>query len=180
MMNGGLRLDERGSAWSVIAENEAATHRLARLLGGIVGRGAVLVLAGDLGAGKTTFVKGLAEGLGIDPADVSSPTFTLIHEYDGDVPLYHFDAYRLDNPLEFVELGADDYLSGDGVAAIEWGDRVRDELPADRLEIVMTADAGPSSRRIEFHPFGSEAAAWVTTLRHVWEEERPGRASDRS
>lgn len=181
-MNGARRWAGHDDHWSVIVENEAATHQLARLLGGIVGRGAVLVLEGDLGAGKTTFVKGLAEGLGIDPGDVSSPTFTLIHEYEGDRPLYHFDAYRLEHPLEFAELGADDYLLGDGVTAVEWGDRVRDELPENRLEIVMTAatNGGASARRIEFRPLGEEAAAWVMDLRRTWEEERPGRASDRS
>src|SRR5690606_16832522 len=77
----------RRGAWSVVVRGERATRALAALLGGIVGPGAVLLLEGDLGAGKTTFVKGLAEGMGIDPDNVSSPTFTLIHEYEGDVPL---------------------------------------------------------------------------------------------
>src|SRR5690606_14288567 len=144
-MNGKGHRGGRRGAWSVVVRGERATRALAALLGGIVQRGAVLLLEGDLGAGKTTFVKGLAQGLGIEPDDVSSPTFTLLHEYEGDVPLYHFDAYRLEGWLEFAELGAEEYLSGDGVSAIEWGDRVRDELPAERLEIVLARDDDPET-----------------------------------
>lgn len=183
--------DGRRDRWSVVVADEAATQRLAALLGRIVAPGALLVLEGDLGAGKTTFVKGLAEGLGIDPGDVSSPTFTLIHEYEGDVPLYHFDVYRLDDPVEFVELGAEEYFARDGVTVVEWGGRVRDELPPQRLEIVIEptetvsdaeeaqltpdgADAadvlGGTARRIAFRPFGDEAAGWVEALRQAWEE----------
>lgn len=170
-----------GEAWSVVVDDEAATRALAALLGGIVRPGAVLLLEGDLGAGKTTFVKGLAQGMGIDPDDVRSPTFTLIHEYEGDMSLYHFDAYRLADAEEFIELGAEEYLSSDGVTAIEWGDRVRDELPRARLDIAITAgDAdGGSTRRIAFRPLGDEAARWVAALRRAWEEERPGHASAR-
>lgn len=127
------------SRWDVAVDNPAQTERLAALLGGIVQPGAVIVLDGDLGAGKTTFVRGLADGMGLTGTVVSSPTFTLIHEYDGDVPLYHFDTYRLNDPSEFVELGAEEYLASGGVCAIEWGGRVTSELPSERLEIVLTA-----------------------------------------
>lgn len=183
--------DGRRDGWSVVVGDEAATQRLAALLGRIVAPGAVIVLEGDLGAGKTTFVRGLATGLGIDPGDVSSPTFTLIHEYEGDLPLYHFDVYRLDDPAEFVDLGAEEYFARGGVIVVEWGGRVRDELPPQRLEIAIepaqsatSADPAPvtaegtdltdvlggTARRITFRPLGEKEAGWVEALRQVWEE----------
>lgn len=127
--------------WAVTVHNPAETEKLGETLGRVVSAGGVIVLDGDLGAGKTTFVRGLARGMGLPERTVSSPTFTLIHEYDGDVPLYHFDAYRLDDGQQFAELGADEYLYGEGVCAIEWGGNVRDELPEDRLELVLTAES---------------------------------------
>lgn len=173
-MNGKGHRGGRRGAWSVVVRGERATRALAALLGGIVGPGAVLLLEGDLGAGKTTFVKGLAEGMGIDPDNVSSPTFTLIHEYEGDVPLYHLDAYRLRDEAEFVDLGVEEYFAAGGVTAVEWGDRVREQLPPERLEIVIEAvDAeagGAGTRRITFRPLGDDAAAWVAALRRAWEE----------
>lgn len=93
-------------------------------------RGDVLALCGDLGAGKTQFVKGLAAALGAD-ATVTSPTFTLIHEYPGGrLPLYHFDFYRLDDADEALKIGLDEYLNGDGVCVIEWADKFPALLPA--------------------------------------------------
>lgn len=131
--------DDNGVCWNVTVHSPRQTERLASRLGTIVERGAVIVLDGDLGAGKTTFVRGLAQGLGLADGVVSSPTFTLIHEYEGEKPLYHFDAYRLEVPEEFFDLGAEEYLYGDGVCAIEWGANVRSELPPERLEIRIQA-----------------------------------------
>ncbi len=85
--------------------------------------GAVVLLFGNLGAGKTAFVRGLAEGLGASPGEVTSPTFTLIQEYAGPTPLYHVDLYRL-TPAEADDLGLDELVAGDGVVAIEWADRL--------------------------------------------------------
>lgn len=91
--------------------------------------GDVVALAGDLGAGKTQFVKGLVAGLGSE-ADVTSPTFTLLREYvDGSLPVYHFDFYRLEDRAAALRLGLDDYFFGDGVSVIEWADRFRDLIP---------------------------------------------------
>ena len=99
--------------------------------------GDVFALIGDLGAGKTQFVKGFVAALG-SAAEVTSPTFTLIHEYsDGRVPIYHFDFYRLDTPDEVARLGLDEYLFGDGVCVIEWADRFPDLLPAGTRWIRM-------------------------------------------
>ncbi len=92
-------------------------------------RGDVLALCGDLGAGKTHFVKGVAAGIGAD-ASVTSPTFTLIHEYlGGRLPVYHFDFYRLEDEDEAIKIGLDEYLDGDGICLIEWADKFPGLLP---------------------------------------------------
>jgi len=103
--------------------SEAETARLARELAASLAPGAVVLLYGALGAGKTAFVRGLAEGLGASPDEVSSPTFTLIQEYAGPTPLYHVDLYRL-TPAETDDLGLDELMAGEGVVAIEWADRL--------------------------------------------------------
>jgi tRNA threonylcarbamoyladenosine biosynthesis protein TsaE len=95
----------------------------------------VLALTGDLGSGKTQFVKGLVAGLG-STAEVTSPTFTLIHEYtDGPIPIYHFDFFRIEDRASAERLGLDDYFFGDGVSVIEWADRFPDLIPKTALEI---------------------------------------------
>ena len=107
-------------------------------------RGAVIALHGDLGAGKTCFVQGLAAGLGVK-GPVHSPTFTLINEYRGDVPLYHLDLYRLHSEDEAWDIGIDQYLSGDGITAIEWAERIAHLLPANTYHIGL--DYGPESNQ---------------------------------
>jgi tRNA threonylcarbamoyladenosine biosynthesis protein TsaE len=100
----------------------------------------VLSLIGDLGAGKTEFVKGLALGLGID-AEVTSPTFTIIHEYKGGRrPLYHMDFYRLREERELDEIGIDEYLRAGGLCAIEWGDKFPSRLPPDAIKVFFRMD----------------------------------------
>ncbi len=104
--------------------SEAETSAVGRDLAGRLAPGSVVLLWGELGAGKTAFVRGMAEGLGIDPAEVSSPTFTLIQEYRGGrLPLYHVDLYRL-TPVEVDDLGLDELVLQEGVTAIEWPDRL--------------------------------------------------------
>jgi tRNA threonylcarbamoyladenosine biosynthesis protein TsaE len=96
----------------------------------------VVALVGPLGAGKTHLTRAVAEWLGVrNPAAVTSPTFVLIQEYPGRVPVYHFDAYRLSGPREFAELGVDEYFAGDGVCVVEWADRVEETLPREHLRI---------------------------------------------
>lgn len=111
--------------------------------------GQVLALSGELGAGKTRFTQGLARGLGVPVEEVTSPTFTLIQEYAGRVPVRHCDAYRLRHPDEFADLGLDELFARDGVAIIEWADRVSDDLPRDRLEIRIEV-TGETERRVVF------------------------------
>ena len=112
-----------------ISHSPAETIACARTLAATICRGDVLALSGDLGAGKTHFVKGLAAGLGT-AASVTSPTFTLLHEYPGGrLPLYHFDFYRLDNAEEALRIGLDEYLDGDGACVIEWAEKFPALLP---------------------------------------------------
>jgi tRNA threonylcarbamoyladenosine biosynthesis protein TsaE len=110
-------------------QSESQTSAIGRDLAGSLSAGAVVLLSGDLGAGKTAFVRGLAEGLGIDPGAVSSPTFTLIQEYRGGrLPLHHVDLYRL-QPIEVDDLGLDELTLEGGVTAIEWPDRLPRGFP---------------------------------------------------
>ncbi len=107
----------------------------------------VFGLTGDLGAGKTQFVKGFAAGIG-SAAEVTSPTFTLLHEYlDGRLPLYHFDFYRIESAPELVRLGFDDYVDCDGVCIIEWADRFPDLIPA-RSTWISIASKSENMREI--------------------------------
>jgi len=130
--------------------SEEETQAVARELAATLKPGDVLLLAGDLGAGKTTFVKGLAAGLGIDPGEVSSPTFTLLHEYRGGrLTLYHADLYRLDKAAT-DDLGLDETGVRDGVLAIEWPDRLSHDLAGARVIRLDVVD--DVSRRITIDP----------------------------
>lgn len=101
--------------------------------------GAIVCLRGELGAGKTHFVKGMAEGLGIDRNEVQSPTFTLINEYLGEHPLYHFDCYRMESPREALEIGAEEYFYGYGICVIEWPERIESLIPPEAIWISIKA-----------------------------------------
>jgi tRNA threonylcarbamoyladenosine biosynthesis protein TsaE len=121
--------------------SEAETREAGRRLAAVLRGGEVLSLEGPLGAGKTTFVKGLAEGLGCRASEVSSPTFTLVHEYPGGrFPVVHLDLYRLESSEELAALGFDDLLAGPTIAAIEWGDKFPEALPPGALRFVFSMD----------------------------------------
>jgi tRNA threonylcarbamoyladenosine biosynthesis protein TsaE len=129
---------------TVTTRSESETAAVGRELAGTLPEGAVVLLCGDLGAGKTAFVRGLAEGLGLEPADVSSPTFTLVQEYRGGrVPLVHADLYRLNDPREVDELGLDELGSG-AVLAIEWADKLPHSL--GKAIVVHIEHAGDTER----------------------------------
>ena len=115
------------------------TITLGKTFAGELHAGDVVCLKGDLGAGKTHFVKGMAEALGIDQDEVQSPTFTLINEYYGDLGLYHFDCYRMESPEEALEIGAEEYFYGDGVCVIEWPERITPLIPPAAIWISIEA-----------------------------------------
>ena len=122
--------------FSFLSPGSSCTTQQGRLLGASLTPGCVIGLTGDLGSGKTCFIKGIAEGLNNTPADeVTSPTFTILQEYPGQVPLYHFDAYRLSGSSDLEAIGFEDYVGTDGVAVIEWADRISDALPPDAISI---------------------------------------------
>jgi tRNA threonylcarbamoyladenosine biosynthesis protein TsaE len=108
--------------------------------------GDVVALTGELGAGKTCLVKGIAAGLGVN-APVTSPTFTLIHEYKGKIPVYHVDLYRLESPSEVLAIGILDYFGGNGVCIIEWAEKVAEMLPSDAWRITIEIKS-PDQRTI--------------------------------
>lgn len=111
--------------------------------------GAIICLEGDLGAGKTHFVKGFVQAFGIDPEQVTSPTFTIINEYKGKLPVFHFDFYRVKDFSEALEIGAEEYFYSDGVSIIEWPERVKEILP-DTIQTISITSTGRNTRKIIF------------------------------
>lgn len=126
------------------------TWALAAELAAELNPGAVVALHGDLGAGKTCFVQGLAAALGIDEP-VTSPTYTLIGEYQGRLPLHHIDLYRLSGPEEALGLGLEEYFDADGITAIEWAERAEGLLPPDLLHIQINADSKTGIRTFRIY-----------------------------
>ncbi len=127
---------------SITTHSAEETLEAGRQIAATLRKGDVLAITGDLGAGKTQLVKGLASGLGI-AQEVTSPTFTLIHEYPGGkFPLYHIDLYRLDSPEEALKIGLDEYLGGGGVTVIEWADKFVELIPAEARWVRLRAFEG--------------------------------------
>jgi tRNA threonylcarbamoyladenosine biosynthesis protein TsaE len=149
---------------TLTAASAADTQAIAERLGRLLIAGDVLALVGPLGAGKTTFVQGLARGLDVPPnRNVASPTFALVTEHPGRIPLVHADLYRIEDARELTELGLIDAFDRAAVA-IEWLDRFPDAAPADRLEITIEFAPG-DARRLTFTPAGPRSTAIVDGLR---------------
>ena len=133
----------------ISSRSTSETIRLGKRIGRLLRPGDVVALVGELGAGKTQFIKGLAEGAGVGkPTYISSPSFTLINEYTGRVPFYHVDLFRLDQEKEAEELGLDDYFQGDGITAIEWADKIPSLLPKEMF-LIQIAYTGRNTRSLE-------------------------------
>ena len=133
------------------------TRQLAEALAALARPGDVVVLAGDLGAGKTAFVQGFGRGLGVQER-ITSPTFTLVHVYDGRLPIHHLDVYRLEQLSEALDLGLPEMLDEGGVVLIEWGEAILPVLPHDFLEVRLTFGDGDDDRRISLRSVGP---AWA-------------------
>ncbi|MGM0396893.1 MAG: tRNA (adenosine(37)-N6)-threonylcarbamoyltransferase complex ATPase subunit type 1 TsaE [Bacillota bacterium] len=129
------------------------TDKLGKRLGQLAEPGDIICLNGSLGAGKTTLSKSIGLGLGVQEY-ITSPTFTLINEYQGRLPLYHFDVYRLNDGEELYDLGAEDYFYGKGVCLVEWAEYIEEFLPEDRLELWIYTTDDPNERIIEIIPYG--------------------------
>ena len=166
--------------WELNLASPLDTDRLGRALGSVLQGGETLALYGPLGAGKTALVRGVAAGLGASEKAVSSPTFVLIHEYHGRLPLAHIDLYRLNSLREIDSIGLGEYLSGSIVAAIEWADKGRAILPEDRLEIELRHQS-VKSRSIRLMATGPLSAALLANTRrshsHPSKVRLPKRAS---
>ncbi len=144
----------------VVTKTRKETQDLACRLGEIVEPNTLITLSGDLGAGKTTFTQGLARGLGIEKK-VTSPTFTIMKEYRGRLPLYHIDAYRLENITQ--DLGFDEYIESDGVCVIEWADFIEYVLPEELLNIEFTIN-DDDSRTLKLKAYGERYEEVIAEL----------------
>ena len=133
--------------------DENATENFGRLLGALAADGDVYCLSGDLGAGKTLMSKGVCQAVGVEEEDVVSPTFALMNIYNGKImEVRHFDLYRLDSPEELADIGFYEYVGGEGVSLIEWGDLFQSELPPEYLQVNLTIV--PEGRIVELIPIG--------------------------
>ena len=139
--------------FSVITTSPEQTWRIGELLGAKLSAGDVVCLYGDLGAGKTNLSYGIALGLQVRTEYITSPTFTFVNEYVGRVPLYHIDLYRVRDPAELENIGFEEYLESDGATVIEWAERAENELPAECLNIYLSA-VNENSREIGFYAQG--------------------------
>jgi tRNA threonylcarbamoyladenosine biosynthesis protein TsaE len=145
-------------------DSEAETDQLGQALARVVRPDVVIGLVGTLGAGKTRLVRAIAESLGVDPRAIASPTFVLIHEYPGPIPIYHFDAYRLTDPEAFDALGAAEYWTeGQGLCLIEWADLVADRLPGSTWW-VRIEQFGPTGRVVKVESPEVEAIIAILDL----------------
>ena len=129
-----------------LSHNESETEQLGEQLAQKLSPGAVVAYSGGLGMGKTAFTRGLARGLGVTDR-VTSPTFTIVNEYEGRLPLFHFDMYRLSSPDELFDIGWEDYLDRGGVCAVEWSENIDDALPEDCIW-VRIARGGTDEERV--------------------------------
>lgn len=134
------------------------TRALGEALASLARPGDLLLLAGDLGAGKTAFVQGFGRGLGVVER-ITSPTFTLVHVYDGRLPIHHLDVYRLEQLSEALDLGLPEMLDEGGVVLIEWGEAILPVLPHDYLEVRLTFGPGDDDRYVALRPVGRVWAA---------------------
>jgi tRNA threonylcarbamoyladenosine biosynthesis protein TsaE len=139
----------------VISHSTLGTQTLGEQLGHLLEAGDIVCLSGELGSGKTALAKGLAKGLGVaQERAVRSPSFVLIHRYQGRVPVYHVDLYRLERPTEIADIGLRELLGGDGVAVIEWADKLDASLPLERLDITLEHQM-EETRLITINPRGA-------------------------
>jgi tRNA threonylcarbamoyladenosine biosynthesis protein TsaE len=159
---------------STVAASPAETRRAGELLGALAVPGDVVALTGGLGAGKTALTQGIAEGLGV-AGHVPSPTFNILLVHRAALPLYHFDLYRLDDPLQLVDIDFYATLESDGLTVIEWADRFPSELPDDRLDVAIEPD-GAGGRVLTCVGTGPRSDALACAWSAAWEAdggERP-------
>ncbi len=149
--------------WETVSPSPGYTEMIGEELGRRLAPGDVVSLVGELGAGKTVFVRGVARGLGCD--GVSSPSFLIVQEYRGRSPVFHCDFYRLRTAQELIEVGWDEYLGGRGIVLIEWGNLIPEALPAEFLEVrIDPVEYSGCDRRLQFIPGGGHYQMLVKEL----------------
>ena len=162
--------------FSIITASEEQTEDLGRILGTLLEPGDLVCLYGDLGAGKTHFSYGIARGLEVRDQYVTSPTFTFVNEYEGRIPFYHIDLYRLTDPAELEGIGFEEYIDSDGATVIEWAERAEDELPPESLSVYLSV-VSETGREIGFFAEGERYEQLLLELKKriegVYTEVRP-------
>lgn len=149
--------------YTFLSKNELETKRFAKILASNLKKGDIIILSGDLGSGKTKFTEGILSYFGLEN-EISSPTFTIVNEYDSkNVPIYHFDVYRLSDVDEFFAIGGDEYLQN-GICIIEWGELIESVLPKNYLKISFSKDSTNDNIRIlNFDTFGDRFDSYIIT-----------------
>lgn len=137
------------NTFKLLSDSREATIKLGMLLSKYLKQGDIVCLFGELGSGKTTLVKGIANGFGIPAKRVTSPTFVLMNIFEGKLPLYHFDFYRIENIGEIASIGCDEFLYGNGISVVEWADRFGNLMPQEYLGIKLT-HKGTDKRGVKF------------------------------
>jgi tRNA threonylcarbamoyladenosine biosynthesis protein TsaE len=156
--------------WTVATSSPEETRELGRLLGRIIDAPTAILLSGELGAGKTCLIQGLATGLGVAAGQaVTSPSYTLMNFYRGRLDLYHFDLYRLSDPDELVDIDFDEYIYGSGVTVVEWADRFPG-LEAEGLQVEISYEEG-EGRRVLFRARGKHGEGLLAHLARRWREK---------
>ncbi len=158
-------------SFSVRTTSVDDTRKVAAAVARVLRPRDLVVLSGEMGAGKTAFTQGLAAELGV-VGPVTSPTFTLVHNYEGRIPLHHVDIYRLERLAEVADLGLSELLDGDGAVIIEWGDVIDEVLPTEGLDVTLDVGPGPDDRRITFESRGGSWTVRLTSLERAMESWR--------
>ena len=162
--------------FSVITSSTEQTENLGRILGTLLEPGDLICLYGDLGAGKTHFSFGIAQGLEVKEQYITSPTFTFVNEYKGRIPFYHIDLYRLKDPSGLEEIGFDEYVDSDGATVIEWAERAEEFLPDESLSVYLS-EVSDEGREIGFFAEGDRYVKRLGELKkHVEGRESSDRA----
>ncbi len=166
-----VQAEDREEILEVNTKGSEETLRLGEVFGNLLGRGMVVALMGELGTGKTVLTKGLAKGLGVaDDREITSPSFVLVNEYSGRVPVYHLDLYRLEGVDEVEDLGWEEFISGSGVTIVEWAEKARTLLPPDRIDVHLRW-INLQERKLAFIGRGPGSKKAVVHLAEKWNEE---------
>ncbi len=147
----------------IVLKGLKETEEFGEKLGSILKPGDIISLTGDLGAGKTTLTKSIGKGLGVEDY-ITSPTFTLINEYKGRINLYHFDVYRLEGSMDLYDLGFEEYIYSDGISIIEWGDKIEEALPKERINIRIEKGTELDERIIYIYGEGERFEQFIKEL----------------